>query len=297
MMKRILITGGKGQLGSCLRRLLDARADIVADYTDVDGGCGCSMLDLTDGAGVAAKVNSFRPGYIVNCAAYTAVDKAESEAGLCRKVNTDAVRNIALAASGAGAKVIHISTDYVFGGDADTPYTEDAPTSPCNVYGITKLEGERELLRIMPEQSVILRTAWLYSVYGNNFVKTMLRLGSEREALGVVADQFGSPTYAPVLAQAVMSVIDSDRWCPGIYHLSGSGQTSWYDFARAIFNMQGIKCALSPLDTGQYPTAAAGPRYTVLDTSKFRNTFGVEIPCWQESLACFFDDYASITRS
>ena len=198
----------------------------------------------------------------MNCAAYTAVDKAESEAGLCRKVNTDAVRNIALAASGAGAKVIHISTDYVFGGDADTPYTEDAPTSPCNVYGITKLEGERELLRIMPEQSVILRTAWLYSVYGNNFVKTMLRLGSEREALGVVADQFGSPTYAPVLAQAVMSVIDSDRWCPGIYHLSGSGQTSWYDFARAIFNMQGIKCALSPLDTGQYPTAAARPRYT-----------------------------------
>lgn len=275
---KILITGCRGQLGTEMKNILESEYPGITVYTDVD------TLDLTDLDAVKACVAGGDFTHIVNCAAYTAVDKAESDLDLCRRVNRDAVQNIGIAAAGSNAKVVHVSTDYVFDGTNCRPYREDDPVNPVSVYGVTKLEGEQALLKAAPD-SVILRTAWLYSPYGNNFVKTMIRLGRERENLGVVADQTGTPTYAADLAKAIVAIITAPDWHPGIYHFSNEGVASWYDFTKAIHRIAGITgCDVRPLSTEQYPTPAHRPQYSVLDKTKIKDTFGIAIPYWTDSL-------------
>lgn len=285
-MRRILVTGANGQLGSALREQLADRQDFETLFTDIDS------LDITSPQAVQDVFGSFRPDLVVNAAAYTAVDRAESDEQACARLNAEAPRILAEEAARIGARLIHVSTDYVFDGRANTPYGEDAPTAPATVYGRTKLRGEQEVRALMPDSHVILRTAWLYSLTGRNFVKTMLSLAADRDEIGVVADQWGSPTYAPVLARAILAVIESKRWHPGTYHLTGSGRTTWYDFTRAIFREAGVtRCRVRPLTSDEYPSAARRPAYSVLDCSKFQKTFDFEIPDWQTSLHDFFNDF------
>ncbi len=279
MTKKILITGANGQLGHEMRNLLedDSRFDCI--FTDV------AELDICDAEAVNRAVTDNRVDYIVNCAAYTQVDKAEDNVELCRKINAGAVENLAQAAAQCGARMIHISTDYVFDGKGYRPYTEEMPPHPQSVYGATKLEGEQALQRFCP-QSVIVRTAWLYSPYGNNFVKTMMRLGVEREELSVVADQIGSPTCAADLAQAILAILQAETFVPGIYHFSNEGACSWYDFTVAIHRLAGITtCRVKPIRSDEYPSRAHRPFYSVLDKSRIKQTYGLTIPHWYESLS------------
>ena len=281
MTKNILITGAKGQLGREIQPIGTLYPNFRFIPTDIE------ELDLTDKARVANFITAQAIDYIINCAAYTAVDKAEDEVELCYKINRDTVNNLAEAAAGK-AKIIHISTDYVFDGRATLPYRETDPTCPQSVYGKSKLAGEEALLAACPE-SMIIRTAWLYSVYGNNFVKTMLRLGKERPALNVVSDQQGTPTYAADLAQALLFLIvhaeKTGDFPAGIYHYSNAGITTWFDFTKKILQLAGItSCTVHPVTTGQYPVKAARPRYSVLDKTKIRETFGITVPEWEESL-------------
>ena len=276
-MKSVLVTGANGQLGVALRNISDGFAGYEFYFTDVD------TLDICDKAQVEVFVKLHNIDVIVNCAAYTAVDKAEDETELCMRINRDAVRNIGEAATLVDAKVIHVSTDYVFDGNGTHPYREDDATNPTSVYGASKLAGEQALLEVCPD-SVIIRTAWLYSETGNNFVKTMLRLGTERDALGVVADQRGTPTYAGDLADAIMKVITTECFISGIYHYTNEGICTWYDFAVRIFELAGIKCVVTPLTTAEYPTRAKRPAYSVLDKSKIKSTYFINIPEWESSL-------------
>lgn len=281
MINNILITGAKGQLGSELQAIQSQYPELNFIPTDVD------ELDLTDKKAVAAFVKAHAIDYIVNCAAYTAVDKAEDDAELCYKINRDAVKNLAEAAVGK-AKIIHISTDYVFDGTATVPYKETDATHPQSVYGKSKREGEEVLLSVCPE-SILIRTAWLYSIYGNNFVKTMLRLGKERSELNVVYDQQGTPTYAADLAQAIASIIvyseKEKRFPAGIYHYSNEGVTTWFEFTEKILQFAGITtCTVHPIPTSQYPTKATRPMYSVLDKTKIKETFGLIVPEWEQSL-------------
>ena len=240
-------------------------------------------LDICNEQGVRDFVRGHAIDLIVNCAAYTAVDKAEDNPGLCEQLNHLAPAYLADAAEACGAALIHISTDYVFDGTAHVPYTEDDQPCPNSVYGRTKLAGEQEVMRRCT-RAMIIRTAWLYSEYGNNFVKTMLRLGREREALGVVFDQIGTPTYAGDLARAIYAAIGHGI-VPGIYHFSNEGVCSWYDFTLAIHRLAGITtCKVSPLHTDEYPAKAPRPHYSVLDKTKIKRTYGIEIPHWEESL-------------
>ena len=221
---------------------------------------------------------------IVNCAAYTAVDKAEDNEDTCRKINALAVANLAKAAAMNRAKVIHISTDYVYSGVHYKPYSESDETAPCSVYGVTKLEGER-LLFDNCSDAVVLRTSWLYSAYGNNFVKTMIRLGKEREKLSVVFDQIGTPTYAGDLAKAIMIIIDNKTFIPGIYNFSNEGVCSWYDFTKAIHRIAGIRtCEVLPIEGSEYPAKATRPFYSVMNKKKIKETYSVSIPYWENSL-------------
>lgn len=282
-MRRILITGAKGQLGVALKDILSLRPDIEALYTDAD------TLDITDAGQVERAVMSFRPDMIVNAAAYTAVDRAETEISLCERLNAEAPAILAGVAARSGARLIHISTDYVFSGSGTRPYRETDSTAPSTVYGRTKLAGENTVRELLPDAHVILRTAWLYSHTGSNFVKTMLRLGATRPEIGVVADQWGCPTYAPVLAKAILTVIDAPRFVPGTFHFTGSGRTTWYDFAKAIFAEAGnTKCRVRPLTSEEYPCAARRPLYSVLDCSLFADIYGLKAPVWKESLHEFF---------
>ena len=276
-MKSVLVTGANGQLGVALRSISDGFAGFEFYFTDVD------TLDICDKAQLEAFVKSHKIEMIVNCAAYTAVDKAEDETELCQRINCDAVRNLGEVAASVGAKVIHVSTDYVFDGNGARPYREDDATNPASVYGASKLAGEQALLEVCPD-SVIIRTAWLYSETGNSFVKTMLRLGAERDTLGVVADQKGTPTYAGDLADAIMKVMTAERFVPGIYHYTNEGVCTWYDFAVKIFELSGIKCIVRPLTTAEYPTKAKRPAYSVLDKSKIKSTYCINIPEWENSL-------------
>ena len=276
-MRSVLVTGANGQLGVALRNISDSFDDFEFYFTDVD------TLDICDKAQVDAFVKSHKISVIVNCAAYTAVDKAEDDAGLCMRINRDAVRNIGETAMSVGAKVIHVSTDYVFDGCGTRPYREDDATNPASVYGATKLAGEQALLQICPG-SVIIRTAWLYSETGNNFVKTMLRLGAERDTLGVVADQKGTPTYAGDLADAIKVILIAQRFAPGIYHYTNDGYCTWHDFAVRIFELEGINCDVRPLTTAEYPTRAKRPAYSVLDKSKIKAIYGVQVPGWESGL-------------
>lgn len=275
---RILVTGAAGQLGNELHNVLEQNKPGITLYTDIHD------LDLTDAAAVRKYIVDNEISHIVNCAAFTAVDKAEQEPAICAKVNTDAVKNIAEVAADYGVKVIQISTDYVFDGTAHMPYRESDKVNPISTYGTTKRKGEMVLLSMSPD-AVIIRTAWLYSPYGNNFVKTMLRLGTERSELGVVCDQIGTPTYARDLAEAIYAILTARQWVPGIYHFSDEGACSWYDFTKAIHRIAGITgCNVKPIMTDDYPTAAARPPYSVLDKTRIKKTYGITIPHWEESL-------------
>ena len=275
---RILVTGAAGQLGNELHNVLEQKMPGVTMYTDIKD------LDLTDSEAVKKFIIDNEISHVVNCAAYTAVDKAEQEPALCAKINTDAVKNIAEVAADYGVKVIHVSTDYVFDGTAHAPYKESDKVNPISTYGTTKRKGEMVLLSMSPD-AVIIRTAWLYSPYGNNFVKTMIRLGSERPELGVVCDQIGTPTYALDLAEAIYTILTARQWVPGIYHFSDEGVCSWYDFTKAIHRIAGIKsCNVKPIATDDYPTLAARPPYSVLDKTRIKKTYGITIHQWDEIL-------------
>lgn len=275
---RILVTGCNGQLGKEMQSLAAAHPQHTYFFTDV------AELDITNSVAVDAFVQSNEVDCIVNCAAYTAVDRAESDEALCRVLNAVAPGYLAEAVAKRGGCMVHVSTDYVFDGTACVPYTEDMPTCPRSVYGVTKLEGERAVTENCP-QSAVVRTAWLYSTTGNNFVKTMLRLGRERDTLGVVFDQIGTPTYARDLAATIYAMLDHGV-VPGIYHYSNEGVTSWYDFTKAIHRIGGITtCEVRPLHSADYPAAAHRPHYSVLDKSKVKQTYDIEVPYWEDSLA------------
>jgi dTDP-4-dehydrorhamnose reductase len=276
--KNILITGANGQLGNEMRNILADDKTLNAYFTDVQ------ELDITDEDAVSSYFNAHPIDYVVNCAAFTAVDKAESNKEFCAKLNVEAVEILARSASKHGAKMIQISTDYVFDGCGHKPYTENDEPNPQSVYGATKLDGEKALLKIAPD-CVIVRTAWLYSPYGKNFVKTMLNLGRTKDALKVVVDQIGTPTYAGDLSKAIMAIIKNPEWKAGIYHFSDEGVISWYDFTKAIHRIAGItSCDVQPCNTTDYPTPATRPHYSVLDKTKIKATFGIKIPYWEDSL-------------
>ena len=279
---KILVTGSNGQLGSEIRDLKEFFPQWEFLFTDVD------TLDITDEKAVDVFLKKNKPTVIVNCAAYTAVDKSESDMHAAHQINAIGPGVLAMASKKFNTRFIHISTDYVYDGMNHKPYEEFDPVNPAGVYGKTKLAGER-LIRSGNPEAVIIRTAWLYSAYGNNFVKTMLRLGSERESLKVVFDQIGSPTYAHDLAQAVLEVIaagqgKSSESYAGIYHYSNEGVASWYDFATTIFEIAGLSCKVIPVVTTEYPTPAKRPHYSVLNKSKIKTTFNLEIPYWKDSL-------------
>ncbi len=275
---KILLTGCNGQLGTEMRLLSEQYEQHQYIFTDV------AELDITDLDAIRTLVKQEKIDVIVNCAAYTNVDRAEQDEKTALLLNATAVENIAIAAKENSSKVIHISTDYVFDGNHYLPYKETDPTNPQTAYGRTKLEGERLLLKHCPD-AIIIRTAWLYSPFGNNFVKTMLRLGKERTELRVIFDQIGTPTYACDLALAIYEFIGSKQWQQGIYHFSNEGVCSWYDFTCEILRQAGITtCKVSPIHTNEYPTLTPRPHYSVLDKQKIKDTLGITIPQWQYSL-------------
>ncbi len=274
---KIMVTGAYGQLGNALRRELDGDSTIEAIYTDAD------TLDLTDSMALSRFFEDNPVDMVINCAAYTAVDRAESDDLKAAAINTGAVGNLGQAAAKHGMKVIHISTDYVFSGESFRPYEENDEPYPQSIYGRTKLEGEG-LLTSFSNNAMIIRTAWLYSEFGNNFVKTMLRLADERDEINVVSDQIGTPTYAGDLAHAIHQVIRHERWQPGIYHFTNEGVASWYDFTKAIFEITGKNTKVNPIRTAQYPTPAKRPSYSVLSKDKIKRNYGIEIPYWRDSL-------------
>ena len=277
-MLNILVIGANGQLGNEMR-LLGATSKNNYIFTDV------TELNITDKAAISAMVKEHRIQVIINCAAYTNVDKAEDDEATADLLNHTAARYLAEAAKEVDAVLIHVSTDYVFHGDKNVPYTEDEPTSPLGVYGRTKLAGEQAI-----QQSgcryLIFRTAWLYSSFGNNFVKTMRRLTSERDTLNVVFDQVGSPTFAGDLARAIFEVVEKEAYVgtEGIYHYSNEGVCSWYDFAVEISNLSHTRCDIRPCHSDEFPSKVTRPSYSVLDKTKLKKTFGIVVPHWKESL-------------
>lgn len=277
-MANILVTGSNGQLGSELREIGFSALDEVF-FTDV------AELDITDYGAVERFVKEHDIDTIINCAAYTAVDKAEDEPELAARINTEAVANLAKAAANADCMLIHISTDYVFDGTASSPYTEKDKPCPVSVYGKTKLAGEKAILTSGCFH-IIIRTAWLYSSYGHNFVKTILRLADERPEINVVADQVGTPTYAADLAQAIVDIMASEERIEheGIYHFSNEGICSWYDFATEIVRLGGKDCKVNPVTTAEYPTKTRRPAYSVLDKTKIKKILHVRVPEWKEAL-------------
>lgn len=275
---KILVTGCNGQLGSSLRREFEHDGDLEVIYTDYD------TLDITDREAVDRYLMDHKFDIIVNCAAYTAVDNAETEEIKAVTLNTGAVGNLGEASIKTRTKVIHISTDYVFSGQGFRPYEENDEPYPQCIYGRTKLEGEG-LLASFCQNAIIIRTAWLYSEYGKNFVKTMLKLSESHPELNVVADQIGTPTYAGDLAKAIHRIIKAEKWVPGIYHFTNEGVASWYDFAKAIFEIKGKNVKVNPIPTSAYPTAAKRPLYSVLNKAKIKKTYNLEIPYWRDSLS------------
>lgn len=276
----VLVTGASGQLGQALQHVAD-------NYTDVDFHFAASAeADVTDKKSLTAVFEKLKPNYCINAAAYTAVDKAESEPDKAFAVNVTGAHNLAETCRDYKVVLIHISTDFVFDGKKDTPYLESDQTNPIGVYGKTKREGEIEIQKVLPEHYII-RTSWLYSQFGANFMKTMLRLASERSSLNVVCDQMGTPTNAVDLAKAVMQIIKSDKKAYGIYHFSNEGETSWYGFAKQIFKVNNINIDVNPIPTSAYPTPAQRPAYSVLDKSRIKETFGINIKNWQEAIPLY----------
>ena len=273
----ILITGCNGQLGNEMQLLEKENPQHKFFNTDV------ADLDITDRVAINAFVNDHAIDGIVNCAAYTAVDKAESNQQLCTLLNSEAPAYLAASIESRGGWIVQISTDYVFNGTNHTPYVETDTPSPNSIYGNTKLAGELAASKFC-KRTMIIRTAWLYSTFGNNFVKTMIRLGKERPQMGVVFDQIGTPTNARDLAVAIMTAVNKGI-TPGVYHFSNEGVISWYDFTIAIHRIAGITtCKVLPLHTSEYPSAAPRPAYSVLDKTKIKTTYGIDIPYWEESL-------------
>ena len=278
--QNILITGANGQLGNCLRDLAaEYQERYLFFYTDVE------ELDITDAAAIDRYVTDNQIHVIINAAAYTAVDKAEDDVDMAYKLNRDAVRNLAEVARTHDCLLVHISTDYVFSGEACHPYKEDDTPSPKSVYGASKLAGEQAIAEVGC-RAIIIRTSWLYSEYGRNFVKTMLQLGRERDEVSVVSDQIGGPTYAGDLAKAVMQCVASDAEHEGahFYHFANEGVISWYDFAKAIMEISGNQCAVHPIFTGEYPAKAPRPAYSVFNLRKIKTELDITIPYWRESL-------------
>lgn len=277
--KRILITGANGQLGNEMRRLGEVSPNTYI-YTDV------AELDITNGDAVAAFVKDNAVDIIVNCAAYTNVDKAESDEAVAELINATAVENLAKAMKMVDGTLFHVSTDYVFGNEGNTPRTEDMPLNPLGVYGRTKLHGEQAIAAVGCK-AIIIRTAWLYSEFGNNFLKTMMRLTAEREQLNVVFDQVGTPTYAGDLALAIFSIIEGGVYAgnEGVYHFSNEGVCSWYDFATEIAVAAGnTNCKVLPCHSSEFPSPVTRPAFSVLDKTKIKETFGIEIPHWRDSM-------------
>lgn len=279
MAKNILITGANGQLGNEMQHILSSNSLFGVYYTDIE------QLDITNINAINNYVTQNKINVIVNCAAYTAVDAAEDNISLCTSINTTAVENIAKVAKENNCKVIHISTDYVFDGKKNLPYNEKDTPNPQSIYGKTKLDGENVLQSLLPNDSIIIRTAWLYSSHGKNFVKTMINLGQSRNNLNVVSDQVGTPTFAGDLALAINTILETEKWEAGIYHFSNEGVCSWYDFAKTIHKIANIQdCKINPITTSEYPTKAIRPTYSVLDKNKIKQTFSIEIPHWTDSL-------------
>lgn len=276
----ILITGANGQLGSEFKEIKKSGSQHEFYFTDI------ADLDITSYVAVTNYIKDNKIDTIVNCAAYTAVDKAENDIELAEKVNAYGPQVIAKSAKKNNCKFIHISTDYVFDGSKNTPYTEDDPHSPLGVYGKTKHRGEQAVISSGSE-AIIIRTSWLYSSFGNNFVKTMMKFGKERDSLSVIFDQIGTPSYARDLARAIMTILNSNKKLDSkgkIYHFSNHGVASWYDFAVNIMQIADIKCKVLPIETKDYPTKAVRPFYSVLNKSKIIKDFNVEIPYWKDSL-------------
>jgi dTDP-4-dehydrorhamnose reductase len=280
-MAVILITGAKGQLGNELRVASGKYFGYDFVFTDVD------ELDITDAHKTRDFIHTRKPDWIINCAAYTQVDKAEGDEKNAMLINAGAVRNIASVIKDTTCRFIHISTDYVFEGNSNVPYTESSLTNPLTVYGRSKLEGEKAALA--HHATMVIRTSWLYSSFGQNFVKTIIRLAGERDKIKVVSDQIGTPTYAADLADAILSIISGvirhqNAFNSGIYHYSNEGICSWYDFASAIIEEMGLKCEIIPIPTSEYPTAAKRPVYSVLDKAKIKENYSLNIPNWRTGL-------------
>jgi dTDP-4-dehydrorhamnose reductase len=282
---RILVTGKNGQLGRSLHKLV-----IEKKYDNEFIFVGREKLDLSSESNIEYYFDSNdKFDIIINCAAYTAVDKTEEEIELANQVNHLAVKQLAEIAKVQQSRLIHISTDYVFDGESDKPYTEADATNPINVYGETKLKGEQAIQEVMQTNAIIIRTSWVHSEYGNNFVKTMLGLGKDRDEINVVSDQIGSPTYATDLAGVILKVIDSKDYqdkeqSTKIYHYSNEGKISWHDFAKEIFKITEVDCKVNPITTGQYPTPAKRPRNTLMNQDKIVKSFSVEMHNWKKSL-------------
>ncbi len=274
---KVLVTGANGQLGRELQKLAPAFPQFDFIFLAKED------LPIHHFEMVRHYFNVYKPAFLINCAAYTAVDRAESEKERAFHINGEAVGVLAAVSKQFATKLLHISTDYVFDGTATEPYGEDAPTNPQSVYGASKLEGEKQAFQLNPD-AIIIRTSWVYSEYGKNFVRTMLKLMREKKEIGVVNDQFGSPTYAADLAEAVLQIISSGKWEPGIYHYCNKGVISWYDFALAIKGLTASDCVINPIPTTAYPTAAKRPAYSALDTQKIRDTYNMEMKDWGSSL-------------
>ena len=277
-MTNILITGSNGQLGSEIQEL-SSNYNYTFFFTDRD------ILDITNEKDIQKFIQTNNINTIINCAAYTAVDKAEDDVENADKINHLAVKNLALISKEKNINLIHISTDYVFDGENSKPYGEDDITNPNGVYAKTKRDGEEAIQEVNPKNSIIIRTSWVYSVYGNNFVKTMLRLGKEKESLGVIFDQVGTPTYARDLAKAILDIlpnIKNDK--VEIYNYSNEGVLSWYDFAKEIMSLAKIDCTINPIETKEYPTPAKRPHYALLNKAKIKKEFNITIPYWRDSL-------------
>jgi dTDP-4-dehydrorhamnose reductase len=276
-MGNIVVFGASGQLGQCLKTVADAQG-LTTIYFPPE-----SEADILNKYALKKVFDTYKPEWCINCAAYTAVDKAEDDADLARKINKTGVENLSTFCLEYNSVLIHTSTDFIFKGDKPTPLDEDDPTEPINVYGLTKLEGELAVAEKL-EKYFILRTSWLYSEYGNNFVKTMLKLGSERDELKIIADQVGTPTYAMDLAVCILNIISAKSTDYGTYHYSNEGVASWYDFAKAIFDISETKVKVLPIKTSEYPTRADRPAYSVMSKSKIKRVFNIEIPYWRDSL-------------
>jgi len=278
MEQNILVAGGKGQLGQCLEQKINKAGQ---DYNFIF--LGSADLNLNQPEEVAAAFEKYQPAYCINCSAYTAVDNAEEDRESAFALNELAVKTLAENCLKQGTTLIHISTDFVFNGDSSIPLTEDLDTNPVNVYGLSKLKGEQQIQSLM-EKFYIIRTSWLYSEKGNNFVKTMLKLAQSRSELTVIYDQVGTPTYAMDLAELILSIVKNDPKQHGLYHYSNEGVASWYDFAEAVFEFAEVDMKVTPVASSAFVTKAKRPHYSVLDKSKIKAAFNIEIPYWRDSL-------------